>query len=209
MAVWRLNVDPRERGSALFDAVTLCPKFALTVCTLDVGDYSFEGRVVIERKSYADFVASLFDGRLFRRAARLARTNRAIVLVERYGREPAAVHSHAIIGAIVSLAVVWRLPVIETPDVAASVAALEALARQTDRAKAPPLRRYGFKPKRRESQQLHLLQALPGVGAALAPCLLEKFGSPARALTAPVDQLAEVPGIGRAKAIAIRALLGE
>jgi DNA excision repair protein ERCC-4 len=203
-----VDVDVRERGSALHDAVGRAAIFAVTVRTLNVGDYSIAGKVLLERKSHADFTRSILDGRLFPQAARLARADRAVILLERYGAGPApAIHPHAIIGAVVSLAVIWRLPVIVTFNVKESMAALEALARQTTNIRDTVLRRYDCKPRRLQSRKLHFLQGLPGIGPSLARRLLERFGSPARAVAATAAEMAEVRGIGVAKAAAIRALL--
>ena len=85
---------------------------------LTVGDYLINDEVLIERKTLADFAASLVDGRLFPQAARLARDDhRSLMLIE----GPAAtsmpdVHPHAIQGALVSLAAMWRLPVLHAFD---------------------------------------------------------------------------------------------
>jgi ERCC4-type nuclease len=81
---------------------------------LAVGDYWIDRGIVVERKSYADFALSLADGRLFPQAARLARCpHRPVVLLE--GPRPLRmpqIHPHALKGAMASLAVMWRLPVL-------------------------------------------------------------------------------------------------
>ena len=57
-----------------FDVQLECPT---------VGDYSIDDRVVVERKTYADFATSLVDGRLFPQAAALARCSyRPVILLE-------------------------------------------------------------------------------------------------------------------------------
>jgi len=70
---------------------------------LPIGDYFIDSGVVIERKTYVDFVTSLVDGRLFPQAAAIARSpHRPVVLFE--GPKPVRmpdVHPHALKGAIV------------------------------------------------------------------------------------------------------------
>jgi len=69
------------------------------------------------------------DGRLFSQAARLAReAARGLLLVE--GRPPAEprVHPNAISGAVLSLAIDWRLPVIFTDGPVESLLVLRLLA---------------------------------------------------------------------------------
>lgn len=66
---------------------------------------------------------------------------------------------------------------------------------------APP------KPKTPDEQQLHLVQALPGVGAAKAVALLERFGSAGGVFQATAAELATVAGLGQKSAGAIRVML--
>ncbi len=163
--------------------------------------------MVVERKSYPDFVRSLIDGRLFLQAARLARAGRAVILLERFGGGPVAdVHPHAVTGAIVSLGVTWRLPVVISATLDESLSIIESLARQTANAEAL-LRRYDFKPRRLQSRKLYFLQDLPGIGPARASRLLNQFGSARRVVAATADELMQETGIGREKAARIRQLL--
>ena len=102
---------------------------------LAVGDYLMDGGVLVERKTYADLAVSLADGRLFPQAARLAQSpHRPMGLIE--GPTPIRVpnvHPHALQGAIVSLAVMWRLPVLHADDPEDSLRILQCLARQASR----------------------------------------------------------------------------
>jgi ERCC4-type nuclease len=117
------------------------------------------------------------------------------------------VHPHALKGAIVSLAVMWRLPVIHSHDPEDSLRILRFLAQQLSRTDHAILRRYDRKPKRLTSRKLYMLQGLPGVGPALANRLLLQFGSVERVITADQSLLMEVRGIGAKKAQRIRNLV--
>jgi DNA excision repair protein ERCC-4 len=110
------------------------------------------------------------------------------------------VHPHALKGATLSLAVMWRLPVICARDPEDSLLILRFLARQRAKTDANCLQRYDRKPKRLASRKLHMLQGLPGVGPALANRLLLQFGSVERVITADQNGLMEVRGIGAKKA---------
>jgi Fanconi anemia group M protein len=177
---------------------------------LAVGDYFIDGRVIVERKTYVDFATSLVDGRLFPQAAALARSpHRPVVLLE--GPKPLRmpdVHPHALKGAIVSLAVMWRLPVLHARDPEDSLRILRFLAQQVGNSEQRILRRYDRKPKRVASRRLYMLQGLSGVGPALAQRLLMKFGSVERVVTADEESLTQVRGIGLKKAARIRELVG-
>lgn len=204
----RLRVDFAEQNAALLDLARACVDFDVQLGRLPVGDYSIDDRVIVERKTYADFATSLIDGRLFPQAAALARCpHRPVILLE--GPTPPClpnVHPHALKGAVISLAVMWRLPVLYARDPADSLRVLRDLAHQANLA-GGYLKRYDRKPKRLATRKLHLLQGLPGVGPELAHRLLEQFGSIERVITAPEDALMQVRGVGPKKAARIRQLV--
>ena len=204
----RLRVDFAEQNAALLDLARACVDFDVQLDRLPVGDYSIDDRVIVERKTYADFATSLIDGRLFPQAAALARCpHRPVILLE--GPTPPClpnVHPHALKGAVISLAVMWRLPVLYARDPADSLRVLRDLAHQANLA-GGYLKRYDRKPKRLATRKLHLLQGLPGVGPELAHRLLEQFGSIERVITAPEDALMQVRGVGPKKAARIRQLV--
>jgi ERCC4-type nuclease len=117
------------------------------------------------------------------------------------------VHRHSIEGAFVSIAAMWRLPVLHSSDSEQSLRLLRFLADQVRGSREPVLRRFDRKPKRLASRRLFLLQRLPGVGPALAHRLLGHFGSVERVIVADATALAEVRGIGGKKATRIRELV--
>ncbi len=65
-------VDDREQAGAVPAALARRRDATIEVARLSVGDYCVQRRVLVERKTAADFAASLIDGRLFRQAAALA-----------------------------------------------------------------------------------------------------------------------------------------
>jgi ERCC4-type nuclease len=166
----RIQVDHSERAAPLLELLRQSNDFEVQLARLTVGDYLIDDEVLIERKTVADFAASLVDGRLFPQAARLARDGRrSLVLIE---GPPAAsmpdVRPHAVQGALVSLAAMWRLPVLHTVDADDSLRVMRFLAAQVRAGRERVMCRYGRKPKRLASRRLFLLQGLPGVGPALA-----------------------------------------
>jgi DNA excision repair protein ERCC-4 len=205
----RLRVDFSERNAALLDLARGCADFDVQMAHLATGDYFINSGVVVERKTYADFATSLVDGRLFPQAAARARSpHRPVVLLE--GPKPLrmpGVHPHALKGAIVSLALMWRLPVVHARDPEDALRILRFLAQQVGDSEQPVLRRYDRKPKRVASRRLYVLQGLSGVGPALAQRLLSRFGSVERVVTADEDSLTQVRGIGLKKAARIRELV--
>ena len=168
---------------------------------LPTGDYLIDNEALVERKSVGDLAASLIDGRLFPQVARLAHSGyRTLLLIE--GPPPASmpgVNPHSIEGALVSIAAMWRLPVLHASDSEQSVRMLRFLAEQVRGSRESVLRRFDRKPKRLASRRLFLLQGLPGVGPALARRLLDRFGSIEGVLTADAFALTGVSGIGAKK----------
>jgi ERCC4-type nuclease len=71
------------------------------------------------------------------------------------------VHPHALKGAIVSLAVMWRLPVVHSRDPEDSLRILRFLAQQVGDSEQRVLRRYDRKPKRAASGNLTCSRACP------------------------------------------------
>ncbi len=205
-----LRVDPSEQHAALLDLARQSDDFDVRMEHLPVGDYCLDRGIVVERKTHADFAVSLVDGRLFRQAAKLARCpHRPIILIE--GPRPARmpdVHPRALKGAVVSLAVMWRLPVLYARDPEDALQVLRCLAHQLRSSTDGVLQRYDRKPKRLASRKLYMLQGLPGVGPALAHRLLQEFGSIERVVMADEEALMRVRGIGRQTAARIRELIG-
>lgn len=186
--------------------------FETRIERLPAGDYILNDRVAIERKTFRDFAFSVIDGRLFAQAAALKRLpQRALILLE--GPKPRVkemprVHPRALKGALLSLAVSWRLPVVYSRGAFDSLVCLEILAEQSQ---VPGIRRYplGFRanPHSRGAKSSQILQALPAVGPRLAERLLRKFGSVKKVILADVTELAQVPGCGPKKAAGIREAL--
>jgi ERCC4-type nuclease len=59
------------------------------------------------------------------------------------------------------------------------------------------------KAKRKKTQQLRILQSLPGVGSDRAKRLLERFGTVRACFGASIEELMDVEGIGPKTAAAI------
>src|SRR5574339_1043913 len=205
-----IQVDHSERESVLLELLRQSEDFEVRLARLRVGDYLINDEVLIERKTIADFAASLVDGRLFPQAACLARDGRRTVVLIEGPPAPSMpdVHPHAVQGALISLAAMWRLPVLHTVDADDSLRVMRFLAAQVRTGGERVVCRYGRKPKRLATRRLFLLQGLPGVGPALASRLLKQLGSIRSVVTADIDRLQQVRGVGPKKATRIVELVG-
>jgi ERCC4-type nuclease len=110
--------DSREKEPYSFD----CKKVATICKALPAGDYSLEGleeRVAVERKTLADFVATVIRGRkrFYRELQKLSAFDSACVVVECNfrdlvdGRYRSGAHPHALIATVAAIVVDFGVPV--------------------------------------------------------------------------------------------------
>ncbi len=191
--------DDREAASAVPDALKQIPGVDLRVQRLKIGDYEVERRCVFERKTMPDFAASIVDGRLFTQAQRLAQLDLTTALIlEGRPSQTADLHvsREALQGAMISLSLIFHLPVLRALDASETARLLVYAGRQMQRHEAFNSVRFGRRPKRKRRLQLHILQGLPGIGPARAAQLLERFGTVQAVMTATAEHLHEVAGLG-------------
>lgn len=201
-----IAVDDRELRSPVADLLRAAGA-PVKPGRMAVGDYVVGDRVGVERKTRADFAASLADGRLFRQAQELAdQYPRAVLILEGDPAEaPPGVSPAAVEGAVAALLVDFQVAVFPTgtPDGTADL--LLALARrEAGRRPAAPVppaaKRPGKGPVELEARQRFVLEGIPGVSTELARRLLRQFGSIRALAQASVDDIAQVDGLGRVTA---------
>ncbi|HTL58228.1 MAG TPA: ERCC4 domain-containing protein [Candidatus Limnocylindrales bacterium] len=204
--------DDREAGSPVPAALKQIPGINLQFKRLAVGDYLVNGRCVFERKTVADFAASVIDGRLFTQAGKLARLSipAALILEGRLADlAQVQVRRESLQGAMICLSLIFRLPVLRALGAAESASLMMYAAQQTERREEICGARYGRRPKRKRRLQLHILQGLPGIGPGRAAQLLATFGTVEAVMTASRQNLEQVQGIGAKTAAMIRDVLRE
>lgn len=212
-APFHLIMDDRERRAGVGTALARDHGFEIRVERLTVGDYLLPGLLVVERKTWLDLVGSVISGRLFRQANRLASSApaRACLIVE--GRQTDTMHldisQAAIQGAIISVTIVFGLPVLYTDSPAGTADAIRIASAQLRRRHSRPIRRHCPGPSSLSRHQIAMLSAIPGVGPTRARALLAAFGSPHRIAATPVEDLARLEGIGPHTARQIHAVMRE
>jgi len=207
------NCEPKividERESSEFGR--MLAKFGAEIewKTLSVGDFVLSERLVAERKTRADFEASIIDGRLFEQAKRLGESyDHAVIIVE--GEEGAGrVSREALLGAYGAIVADFGLAMFFTRNGERTCELLYALARHEQCAKKVALRVMA-KPKCLSvgDYQKAIIECLPGIGPETAKKLLRYFGSVENVVAADEKKLSEVDGIGEKKAKMIRSVLG-
>ena len=204
----RIVVDERERKSGIPD---LLKSIGLNIemKTLPIGDYIVAPETIVERKSIRDLMASVFDGRLFDQCTRLKEHfEHPIVLMEGNVDEIEEITENPLIfyGAISTVVLDFKIPVIPTPSAAHTAKLLVSMCSRKDTPKGPYLKKIK-KSNDLEKQQLSVLCSLPGIGEKFAVRMLTKFGTPLKVFSATTAELAKVEGLGEARAKKIKKTL--
>ena len=197
-----VTADYRETNTPLYKHLAGSESIHLTTRKLDVGDYVLANRIVCERKTIPDFAVSIIDGRLFRQAVKLGscRLQRVMIIEGKRSADRRHVSREAMQGALVSITLVYGIPVLRAADAAETMKLFQIIAGQTRIRQTRRVKRYGYKPRTLRRQRLYMLQGLPGVGPEIAERLLNCFGSIQGVCTASAEELHEVNGIGKRKA---------
>lgn len=179
---------------------------------LKVGDYITSDRTGIERKHVRDFLSSLVDQRMFRQAEELSESFDSPLLIIEGNPEmlfiDRGVHPNAVRGALASIALDYRVPIIHTQNPRETAAQIYWIAyREQVKGKRPLQIRASRKCLTQEKLQEFVVSGLPGVNSTLSRRLLEFFGSVRGVFSAGPDELSQVEGIGEKKAKRIWELL--
>lgn len=204
----RIVVDEREKKSGIPDLLKAVG-INLEIKTLQIGDYIVAPETVVERKSISDLISSIFDGRLFDQCNRLKEHfANPVILMEGNVDEIEQIVENPLVfyGALSSIAIDFKIPVIPTPSAAHTAKMLVSMCSRKEISKGPFLKKIK-KSDDLQRQQLAVLCSLPGIGETLATRMLQKFGSPARTLNASFAELAKVEGLGETRAKKIKHML--
>lgn len=204
----RIIVDEREKKSGIPDLLKAVG-VNIEIKTLPVGDYIVAPEIVVERKSIRDLISSIFDGRLFDQCNRLREHfQHPVILMEGNVDEIEEFTENPLVfyGAISSIAIDFRIPVIPTPNATHTAKLLVSMSSRKEAQKGPFLKKIK-KSSDLQRQQLSVLCSLPGVGEKLATRMLEKFGTPLRVLSASSVELSKVEGLGKERAKKIKEML--
>jgi ERCC4-type nuclease len=172
---------------------------------LKVGDYIASERVGIERKTIPDFLGSIMDQRLFRQLEELSESFDNPVLMIEGNPEllwcENGMHPNAIRGALASITVDYRIPIIWTRNSRETAAQIHWIARREQNKTGNGISIRGEKrPVEKSRQQEYIVAGLPFVSSTLSRRLLNQFGSVKRVFNAKPERLMKVDKIGEKKA---------
>lgn len=197
-------VDSREQNSAIADKLESLG-CEVHVKMLDVGDYVLSDAVVVERKTIADFLQSIIDGRLFEQLVNMkSNYEKPLLLIEGDISKIYSIrniHKNSIIGALTSAALNYQVPIMFTGSVRETVDFLHNIAKREQLGSSKDIRlRIGRKKMTLAEQQRFIVESLPFVGPKMAKALLKKFGSVREIANAYSKDLQTVENLGEKKA---------
>jgi DNA excision repair protein ERCC-4 len=204
----RMIIDEREKKSGIPDLLRAVG-VNIELKNLPVGDYIVAPETIVERKSIQDFISSVFDGRLFDQCNRLKEHfEHPIILMEGNVDQIEEITENPLVfyGAISSVVLDFKIPIIPTPSASHTAKLLIAMCTRQENKKGPFLKKIK-KSHDLQKQQLSVLCSLPGVGEKLATRMLERFGSPTNTLKASYTELSKIKGMGESRALKIRKML--
>ena len=201
--------DQRELNATIGRELSRRDEYEVRLETLEVGDYVLSDRVVVERKTAADFVDTLLGGdrSLFEQiGAMTTHYDRPIVIIEGGKlQEQRDIHPNAIRGALASLTVDFGVSVLFTDDITDTTELLATIAEREQRHGGRETSVHGEKGGRTlTEQQEYVLSSLAAVGPVTARSLLETFGSIEAVISASETELLNADGVGKITAERIR-----
>ncbi len=205
-----ITMDYREDSSGMKEILAQEYGITVTIAQVKTGDYIINDEIAVERKTALDFVQSIIDGRLFKQAQQMKQSFESCAFIIE-GKNPYSshidIHPHALKGALISIALAWRIPVLFSENTQDSALLLWLLGTQNIKMCSELSYRPGRRPKRIHKRQLYILQGLPHVGPALALKLLAHFGSVEKVMVASEEELMQVNRLGQLTARKIRKVI--
>lgn len=222
----KLLVDHREK--LMFESLKgICE--TISYSQLSIGDYwvitDSSEIIIVERKSVQDFLSSMRSNRLWDQLLRLMKTReesgykvkRRILLVhgnfDDYLRitdwdNPDNLRKHwsQLMGAFQEIVYVYNTPIIHAESDAAFRSFMRILIQRERKGKNDKLpdAKWFRKPAKAtlpvKDHRKYIVSAVPHIGNRLAENLLSHFGTISRIANASVEELQEVPKIGKKKA---------
>jgi len=194
--------DHREERSTIPGLLAL-DGLSCESAQLAVGDYILSDRLVVERKTATDLIASIKDRRLWEQMGRLKEAYPIIILI--LEGAPTRFPSEGWKGALGSVMTMGGVSIIQTLDAEETAEWIARLARREERG---PTSARGGKRKSKDPDRLleAVLSSLPGISSKGAERLLDHFGNLNAVFAADAEELEKIPGIGRKRATELAAI---
>lgn len=195
----RIKVDKREVRSGIVDYLK---NFGCKIEeeNLEIADYIISDRAAIERKTFADFISSLKDLRLFNQIRELAKYEKPILLIEGF-EYMGNFNEDSFFGALSSIILDYNISIVWTKTKRESANFIFISARREQfKDKRRISIRIRKKPTSLKEEQKFLIAGLPYINSVLAERLLEKFKTPLKIFNSKKEELMEIERLGEKKA---------
>jgi ERCC4-type nuclease len=196
----KILADDRECESGVIKAFSEIENVDVDIRRLPLGDYQIGDRMIVERKTLKDFAISIIDGRLFKQMIYMANSKLEGVLILEGTTSKSieiGVTRQAMQGALITVSLIIGIPVLRSKNPAETAKLIVYIGRKIESIANDGIQRHGYQPKGLRYRQRYILQGLPGVGRERADRLLDRFGSVKAVISAGIDDLQTVDGIGK------------
>jgi ERCC4-related helicase len=193
----KIVIDDRETSSKVVEVLSGMGA-DIRLERLPEGDYAIGDRILVERKTAADFVDTLINRDLLGQVKAMAEAcTRPVLIIEGgdlYTRRD--MHPNAIRGVLAALTIDLGVSLIYTKDMQDTAQMLFVLAKREegergDRKIHPHKSYHSLK-----EEQEYIVSAFPDVGLKNARLLLARFGSVQAIANASCEELTAIKGIG-------------
>ena len=204
-------VDNRESQSSVLRELNTMDAL-IREKQLEVGDYICSDRVGVERKKITDFLASITDQRLFKQLDNMANTFEKPIIILEGNPEllflERNIHPNVIRGALSSIAIDYRIPIIWTQNSRETAKQVYWIAyREQVKEKREVQIRSNKKNSTLKDEQEFLIAGLPGISTTRARQLLKAFKTPEKVFSASEKKLQKLEGFGEKKIKRMKAVL--
>jgi ERCC4-type nuclease len=172
--------------------------------SISPGDYVVSENYAIERKTFRDFIQSIYKKRLFEQLDRLQSVYKGCCLVVEgdIGYGLAHLYNPLIFwGALARITTEWGIPIIFTTNEEQTAQFIFSLAKKLQEERKERVEAV-YKPRLYSlaERQRFAVQGLPTVGPKSADLLLRRFGTVRRVFTATKSELMRVKGFREKRA---------
>ncbi|MHA1448279.1 MAG: ERCC4 domain-containing protein [Candidatus Hodarchaeales archaeon] len=168
---------------------------------LSSGDYQVSEKCIIERKTSEDFVNSLLDGRLFQQVAtKLVNFDKPVMIIEGgWDLVSKQVKKASINGALASILLDFRIPVLMSPNAVETARYIIAFAKREQREKK--MKEHLIAVDQGDllvpDIQKMVLASIPGINRGKAESILLEVKNLRSVANMDEKDLAKIPGVGK------------
>jgi Fanconi anemia group M protein len=173
--ILKIIVDIHEKNSLVLSNLHILG-IESELQSLEIGDYLIKD-VIIERKTFSDFISSIIDKRLMMQLENMQAYEKKLLLLE--GKEFdniefSNLNPNAIRGMILSISLNYKIPIIFTKNEKESATYIYLLARQQEKNQIETSL-HSKKGKTKKEKMEYILESFSNIGPKNAKKLLEKF----------------------------------